>query len=196
LNVRRTIRRTPKIIRNALRDLRYGSLLGGTITTRHAHLGAFDIANTDYDDLARLFAEIEVRREDVIVDVGCGKGRVINWLLSRYPQNTIYGIELDPEVCARTARRLRRHARVKIVCGDATQVLPEEGTLFYLFNPFGEEVLRRFVDTALGTNATARRFVYYNCKFVQVFLDDPRFEVRTIDLTGSHRSAIVHVRAS
>jgi SAM-dependent methyltransferase len=194
LNARRTIRRVPKIIRNALRDLRYGRPLGGTLRTRHAHLGAYDVANTDYDDLARLFADIEVAADDVIVDVGCGKGRVLNWFLSRYPENRIYGIELDPEVCAGTARRLRRHATVTVVCGDATASLPEDGTLLYLFNPFDEAAMRRLVATVLGLRPAPRRIVYYNCKFLQLFLDDPRFEVSTVELPGSHRTAVVYVK--
>ena len=57
---------TPKIVRNAVRDLRYGAPLGGTIRTRYAHLGAHDVGNADYDDLAILFAGVEVaaRRRD------------------------------------------------------------------------------------------------------------------------------------
>jgi hypothetical protein len=45
------IRRAPRTIGNALRDLRYGGLLGGTIETNHAHLGAHDVGNADYSDL-------------------------------------------------------------------------------------------------------------------------------------------------
>ena len=55
------IRRAPKIARNAARDLRYGRPLGGTIRTRYEHLGAHDVGNADYDDLALLFAGIPVR---------------------------------------------------------------------------------------------------------------------------------------
>jgi hypothetical protein len=58
--------------------MRYGRPLGGTIKTRFAHLGAYDTANADYKDLAKLFAHL-------LVDVGCGKGRAINWFLSEYP---------------------------------------------------------------------------------------------------------------
>ena len=145
-----TLSRAWTAARNAVRDLRYGALLGGTIRSRYEHLGAFHVTNTPYDDLPVLFARAGVTPDDVFVDVGCGKGRVINWLLDHHPENRIFGIELDPEVCAATAKRLRRFENVQIVCGEATGLLPEAGTLFYLFNPFDDQVLRRFAAAFLA----------------------------------------------
>ena len=92
MNVAKAVRRAPKIVRNFVRDMRYGRPLAGTVTTKYAHLGARDVGNADYDDLAIIFSRLEVTAEDVIVDVGCGKGRSTNWFLSRYPQTTIYSI--------------------------------------------------------------------------------------------------------
>jgi hypothetical protein len=195
VKIQAVIRRLPRTARNAVRDLRYGAFLGGTIRTRNAHLGAHDAGNADYDDLARLFAGIEVTADDVIVDVGSGKGRAINWFLTSYPDNRIYGIELDAEICARSAKRLRRHENVTILCGDATTLLPEQGTVFYLFNPFAEPVLRRFVEALLAASGGGGRrvVVYHNCKFLEPFLDDPRFDVHRIDLP-TFRSAVIDVR--
>lgn len=196
MNAWARVRRAPKIVRNALRDLRYGRFLAGTTRTRYGHLGAFHSANSDYDDLPALFAAAAVTPADVIVDVGCGKGRVINWLLSNYPANRIYGIELDPEVCSATAKRLRRYGNVEIACGDATAMLPHDGTLFYLFNPFDEHVLQRFADAFLAdaSEAGKRRIVYYNCKYIDVFRDDPRLVVEEIELpAGVHRSALIRL---
>jgi SAM-dependent methyltransferase len=188
------LRRAPTTIRNAVLDLRYGGLLGGTITTRQAHLGAHDVGNADYDDLTELFAQIEIVPDDVIVDVGCGKGRAINWFLAHHGQNRIYGIELDPEVCARTAKRLRRRANVTILCGDATELLPADGTLFYLFNPFDESVMRRFAHAfAEGAGGRPRTIAYYNCKYLDVFGGDERFEVRELDRPRSFRSAVIRL---
>jgi SAM-dependent methyltransferase len=189
------IRRLPTTVRNAALDLRYGSFLGGTIKTRQAHLGAHDVGNADYDDLDELFAQVDIAPDDVIVDVGCGKGRVINWFLSHHGQNTIYGIELDPDVCARTAKRLAGRANVRILCGDATELLPAEGTFFYLFNPFDENVMRRFVAAFLELDAgRPRTIVYYNCKYLDVFRDDARFEVTELDRPRSFRSAVIRAR--
>jgi len=180
-----------RTVRNALLDLRYGKVLAGTIETPYEHLGAFDTTNSQYEDLPHLFAAAEIGPGDVIVDVGCGKGRVLNWLVRAYPENRLYGIELDPAVCADTARRLRRFGNVKVLCGDATELLPPEGTVFYLFNPFDESVMRRFVS-ALPEPA---RVVYYKSKFLEPFREDPTLVVSEIELpSGSHESALIRRR--
>src|SRR5262249_53020415 len=123
------------------------------------------------------------RPDDVVVDVGCGKGRALNWLLRHHPGNRIVGIELDPEICAATAARLRKYAHVEVLCGDALELLPADGTLFYLFNPFDAAVMERFRDRLAelraGTGRT--RVVYYNVKALELFEDDARFAVRRLD---------------
>jgi SAM-dependent methyltransferase len=193
MKVSTAIRRAPTMIRSALRDLRHGRPLGGTARTRYGHLGAFHSTNSPYDELDLLFAGVDVVPDDVIVDVGCGKGRSLNWLLERYPANRIYGIELDPEICARTARRLRRRKNVTIVCGDASELVPPEGTLFYLFNPFDGAVMARFATTLLRRRADGgAKIVYYNAKYLDPFRSDPRFSIRELEDPGlTHRSAVV-----
>ncbi len=185
-------RRAPVMLRAALRDLRYGRPLGGTVRTRYAHLGAFHSTNTPYDQIARLFAGLEPGPEDVIVDVGCGKGRSLNWLLGRYPGNAIVGIELDPELCAATAKRLRRRRNVTVLCGDAVELLPVEGTIFYLFNPFDGAVMERFATALLALPAAT--IVYYNAKHLEPFRAEARFTVHELDDPMlAHRSAIVRL---
>ena len=61
-------------------DLRYGGLLRGTLPNRFLHLGAHHAANTPYFILPIIFDGI-IHDDDVLVDVGCGKGRVLNWWL-------------------------------------------------------------------------------------------------------------------
>ena len=177
------VRRSPKVVPNALRDLRYGRPLAGTIKTRYADLGARDTTNADYGDLRLLFAAADVQPDDVIVDVGCGKGRALNWFLGHHPGHRIIGIELDPGICARTAWRLRRHRRVTVICGDASAIVPPDGTLFYLFNPFDRTATIRFRDALVATRANAAgrtRIVYYFCNELEVFDEDPRFSVRVL----------------
>jgi SAM-dependent methyltransferase len=183
------VERGPTMLRSALRDLRHGRPLGGTVRSRYEHLGAFHATNSPYEDLDRVFAGVTVEPGETIVDVGCGKGRSLNWLLDRYPDNPIIGIELDPELCAATARRLRRRRNVTVVCGDATELIPPEGRVFYLFNPFDRSVTERFA-AALAARGKPATVVYYNAKFLEAF--GPPFEVRELDDPAlAHRSAVV-----
>ena len=58
--------------------------------------------------------------------------------------------------------RLARYPNVEIITGDATQVLPEDGTLFFLFNPFGPEVMKRFMEHL--KQRPGIRIIYYYCR--------------------------------
>jgi SAM-dependent methyltransferase len=165
--------------RNALLDLRYGGLLRGPVDTGYADQGAHGMHNTPYDVLAKIFTPGTIGAGDVLVDVGCGKGRVINWWLRCAHRNRIIGIELDPEMADQARRRLRRHGNVSIICGDAIENLPREGTVFYLYNPFEASVLRAFRDrlAELLDDSRRVRIYYYHPIHIAVFEDDPRWEV-------------------
>ena len=189
MNVSTLFHRGPTMIRSALRDLRHGRPLGGTVRSRYEHLGAYHATNSPYDDLDRVFAGVDVGPKDTIVDVGCGKGRSLNWLIDRFPGNPIVGIELDPELCTQTARRLQRRSNVTVVCGDATELIPPEGRVFYLFNPFDESVTERFA-AALRERGRPATVVYYNARFLEPFRAG--FTVRELDDPAlAHRSAVL-----
>ncbi len=182
-----------RLARNVLMDLKYGGFVGGTVKSPFARLGIQDTASTDYEALPAIFRDA-IGPSDVLVDIGCGKGRVINWWLSRGLDNRIIGIELDPEVASATSRRLRSYRNVTIVCGDALANLPEEGSIFYLFNPFNELWVRAFRDRIAGliTNAHPIRIFYYNCVHLRAFEEDSRWVVNKIEMRDPfHRLAII-----
>ena len=182
-----------RLFRNAAFDLRYGAFLGGTVSTPYASLGIHDTASTDYEALPEIFSNT-ILPSDVLVDIGCGKGRVINWWLSRGWNNQIIGIELDPEIARETARRLQRHRNVKIIWGDALAQLPENGSIFYLFNPFNEVWVAAFKDrvATLVQSGNRARIFYYNCVHVHTFKNDPRWIVDEIEMRYPfHRLALI-----
>jgi hypothetical protein len=166
-------------VRNALLDVRYGGILRGTIETSYADQGATSAENTPCDVLTEIFTPDTIRSSDVLVDVGCGKGRVINWWLNQGYQNRIIGIELDPEIAAGTRQRLRRYSNVSIVCGDAVDNLPANGTVYYLYNPFGAPIMEAFRDRLCDflDDSGDTRIYYYHPLHLGVFENDSRWEV-------------------
>src|SRR5579883_966573 len=89
------------------------------------------------------------------VDIGAGMGRVV-LLASMHPFKQIVGVEVSPALCE-TARdnvvRWRRKkpdaacADIRVVCRDATAFrFPPGDLVVYLYNPFGESTLQRFID--------------------------------------------------
>lgn len=160
-----------RVFRNAVRDVRFGRPLVGSRTSRHRHLGSKDVVNSDYGALDAIFAG-RIRPDDVLVDVGCGKGRVLNWWLAHsHPDQRIVGLELDHDVARRTARRMRRHPNVTVVAGDAIEHLPADGTLFFLYNPFDAAVMARFVDRLQALVPADRDplILYSNPKYLEAF---------------------------
>ena len=165
-------------------DRKYGGSLSDTVPTRHADLGATDTNSSQYFDLRRLFAPetgVRIKPNDVLVDIGCGKGRVINYWLSRGLGNRIVGVELDEQIARSTAARLASHRNVQVVAGNAIEVLPEDGTIFFLFNPFNASVMSQFMDKvyrlAIG-KATTVWIVCHNCG--SELEGDPRWVVQEV----------------
>lgn len=174
--------RARRVLYNALLDLRFGPPLAGEVRTRYRDLGAKDTANSDYLALDRIFAD-HIQPDDVLVDIGCGKGRVLNWWLRRF-DNPIIGIELDPAIAAKTRARLSRFRTVTILTGNALDCLPRHGTLFYMYNPFHAEVVQKLeeklVEVAEG-DAGHIRILYNNCKYLSAFINSPNWSVDLLD---------------
>lgn len=171
--------RVTRVLRNSLRDLQFGTVVSGTRPSRHRHLGAKDVNNSDYAALDDIFPEF-VRDDDVLVDVGCGRGRVILWWLANgHRTQPIYGLELDEDVATATAARLARFGNVRIVAGDACANIPPTGTLFYLYNPFDADVMARFAHQfrqAVGVESDPL-ILYANPKYLSTF-EGPAWQVR------------------
>lgn len=158
-------------ILNTWLDLRYSHrLLRGNIKTSYKALGANDIYHTKYSALPIIFRMVRISKKDVIVDVGCGKGRVINFLLSRGYRNRMIGLELDKEIAARTAKQFRKYKNVSIITGNALLNIPRDGTIFYFYNPFSRDVVIKFEEllTQMFPNQPIK-IIYYNPKSIDVF---------------------------
>jgi len=188
-----------ELLRNYLFDRQFGSSCGGAYPTRFADTGARGTSSVDYCQLPKLFHErngVMIRDTDVLVDVGCGKGRVINWWLRRGLHNKMIGIELDDRFAAPTAERLRQFPNVSIVCGNALENIPPDGTLFFLFNPFTAPIVAAFKDRVIEVCGEAAdvTIVYSLCAHAEVFRNDPRWVVTSVQ-TKTFWPAVVIRRA-
>jgi hypothetical protein len=105
------------------------------------------------------------------------------------------GVELlEPlcEIARRNAASLRgRKATIQIVCGDATTVDLSEGTIYFMFNPFGADTLRDTLENIRGSlsqKPRAIKIAYYNAQFVAVLEAlEWLVKVRELETFGGHR---------
>jgi hypothetical protein len=190
------LQQTSGIIGNLSVDLRFGGkFLGGMIQTKYDQLVTINRGSSDFGALPYIFKDI-IKPEDVLVDVGCGNGRVINWWLHSGYKNTMIGLELDEEIASKVSKRLNRHTNVTIIPGDAINNLPKQGTVFYLHNPFGKITMERFKErmfTQFSRNGDLK-ILYYNNKHVQLFHDDSRWVVQDIHLgKGYYPMSIIKI---
>lgn len=87
------------------------------------------------------------------IDFGCGKGRA-TLLASELRFREVIGVELNPALAdiARANAAVwtaagKAQCKIRIVCGDALEFeWPEGPCLVYLYNPFGEQVMRRLAE--------------------------------------------------
>lgn len=152
-------------------DLKYSRrLLKGNKKTPFKHLGSNDTYHTTYAVMPLIFKNVSIKPDDVLVDIGCGKGRVINYWLHKKHRNKIIGLELDPNIAALTASQFSRFKNVSIISGDAISNLPDEGTVFYFYNPFTEEKVREF-ERKISELSQKRpiKIIYYNPKSIHIF---------------------------
>lgn len=126
---------------------------------------------TSYAVLERLADSGYIRREDVLVDYGCGKGRVGFFLNHAVGCRTI-GVEYDARLCAlarenlsRCAIRNAREGRVSFVCMSAERYAPGDANRFYFFNPFSvrilETVIGRIMESYYANPRELLLFFYY-----------------------------------
>lgn len=123
---------------------------------------------TPYSVLERLANYGEIRKNNLLLDYGCGKGRV-GFFLSYQTRCRSIGIEYDERIF-RAAEENRHTAvssqRVGFELQDAAGYrIPKEVDRIFFFNPFSVEILRKVVARILESWYEEHRrillFFYY-----------------------------------
>lgn len=101
---------------------------------------------TPYSVLERLANSGLIRKKDVVLDYGCGKGRV-DFFLSYQTRAKTIGIEYDERIFQAAVENQKNAvsgARTEFVLARAEEYeVPNEVTVCYFFNPFSIELLRK-----------------------------------------------------
>lgn len=115
-------------------------------------------------------------KHDVFVDIGAGKGRVL-CVMARWRYKRVVGIELCEALCAAACRNVDllrgRKTSVDIICGDAAQVNMANGTIYFMYNPFGADTMRAVLQNIRRSLEAAPRditIVYYNAIHEALFV--------------------------
>jgi len=123
---------------------------------------------TSYPVLERLAVSGYIEKGDVLIDYGCGKGRVGFFLNYAAGCKTI-GVEYDERLFRRAQENLARYSGKKsdvaFVCENAESYIPDGANCFYFFNPFSVEILQsvlgRILESWYGAPRRMKLFFYY-----------------------------------
>jgi predicted RNA methylase len=142
---------------------------------------------SDPDEFSDAVASLQIKHEDfTFIDLGSGKGRAV-LLAMPLPFRRIIGVEFALElhlIANANVNHLRAAgtdiSRVSLVHADATEFeLPLEPLVIYLYNPFGEVVMKRIADRVLQSYSEYPRPIYviYANAFLERVWVDRRFRV-------------------
>lgn len=129
---------------------------------------------TPYRTLEKIIEYLKVDQGDIFIDLGCGKGRAI-FLVAAQKLKKVIGIELDPGLVKIARRNLENvknnNTPVEIINDDAATFKTKEGTIFFLYNPFGPSTLKKILNNikeSLTLNPRNIRIVYFDpeCRYL------------------------------
>jgi len=176
------VARTISIIANRIFDYHFDwkyktdtrskiSLHDLTVTGENKEHGSF-YQPTMALSFKRLLDTVPLPPESVLVDFGCGKGRVLLLAVLRGMKKAV-GIEFSPELCeiARNNVRIVEQATgsrldITVIEGDVTHYeIEDDQNVFFLFNPFDDVVLEAVVKNiqkSLQRKSREIAIIYYN----------------------------------
>jgi len=121
--------------------------------------------------LRRALPRRAVDRDDVFIDYGSGKGRVV-LQAAHYPLKRVIGLEISEELNDFARRNLDGFygrlacERIELVTADVLDYQPpDDVTIAYLYNPFRGEILSTAIERLIESvdrNPRRLRIVYVN----------------------------------
>ncbi|MBQ6018423.1 MAG: class I SAM-dependent methyltransferase [Clostridiales bacterium] len=139
-----------------------GQRLGVFVPTPYAEShGATGSQSAPYIGLGKVLKGLYLARNDSFVDIGCGKGRVIAYLLSRGFQCSITGIEINPEVASVAKDWTANYNNVEIVEGDAFGLDYNDYNVLFMYRPMETDTFKLFINLLEMTLTHSIRLYYY-----------------------------------
>lgn len=109
-------------------------------------LGATGSQSSPYWVLDEMFKDFHPTANDNIVDVGCGKGRVLAYLIREKCPCSITGIELNADVASYANQWISRYPNAKVEHANAFDLNFDQYTVMFLFRPFEPDFFAKFLD--------------------------------------------------
>lgn len=158
----------------------------------------FHYQGASYRVLLNLFNDILPKTKDfTFVDIGCGKGRAL-FVAEYCGYNHLIGIELDDALLNEAKENLKSYAfkredsSFSFIHQNAVDYpYKNEACVYFLFNPFNEDVLRKVLDKVCAATESETWFIYMNPLHPKPF-KEKNIEVIREFKTGRYLEAIIY----
>lgn len=148
---------------DAARDRKIsGKNLGEFVPTPFAKThGATGSQSAPYLGLDVVLEDLDLSPDDSFIDIGCGKGRVIAYLLKKGCTCKITGVEINPQV-AFVARSWSSHIpNVEIIEGDAMRLDYNAYNVLFMYRPMETDTFKTFIEHLENTLTHKIKLYYY-----------------------------------
>ena len=99
-----------------------------------------------YRVLEKIFCKSHFTEDDSILDIGCGKGRILAFFTERGHKGKLTGVELRKEVAEECRQWIKAYPNIQIIAGNVLELDLNNYTVMVMFNPFGANVLLSLLE--------------------------------------------------
>lgn len=124
-------------------------------------VGGTGSQSTHYALLKRVFSHVELKSTDTFLDVGCGKGRVLAFLVKEKCPCPICGIEHNEDVGRIAANWAAKYEQVYVIIGDALQLDYNRFTVLSLARSFLPKTFLAFAERLEETLTHPITLIYW-----------------------------------
>jgi len=122
---------------------------------------------TPYNVIEKMLEKLQFGSRDVFVDLGCGKGRII-FSVAENKLKKVIGIEARKDLFDIASENLKnaklKNTPVEIFNEDVANFDMRDGTVFFMYQPFGKNTQIKVIDSikkSLAANPRTVRIVCY-----------------------------------
>ncbi|KAA1258218.1 Methyltransferase domain protein [Rubripirellula obstinata] len=148
----------------------------------------------------KIMAKLDLPRDGVFVDVGCGKGRIL-LLAAEHGFDRVVGLEISPALCEIAKRNVATFqestptaSSINVVCTNILDYqMDGSETVFFLYSPFDRPVtdsFLRMIRQSLTDHPRDLWLIIDEFRFPELLKDD---ELLKQSLVYEYGSAIFHV---
>lgn len=124
--------------------------------------GYTNTVQTHYAVLNHVFKNVSLCKDDNFIDVGCGKGRILAYMINKgfLPFSSITGIEISENAYKIAKEWTKKYDGLNVLQANALEFDYNPYTVMFLYRPFYRETFKEFVAQVERTVKHPIKMIY------------------------------------